>query len=210
MTEFSNQRAAPMSRPRQRPAGILSRGVVIGLMSFALLLVGAAAGFAADRIFGGQPANELRLRTFGDWRVTCPAPSAKPPNCTLTQDVRRDTGEMLLSLTVADPSPGKPLSITVPSGVLLDSGLGITVGKQAMKVRPYETCSNAGCFAFLALDADTLKELQTNTGGQVTIAVPGNDKPIALPFSLRGFADGFADLAQVHAERTGLLRFLFR
>ncbi len=73
-----------------------------------------------------------------------------------------------------DPAPNSPLSVTVPHGVALDAGMGFSVGTDPMRVRPFETCNNTGCIALVTVDADTLRSLSTNMGGQVVVAVAGN------------------------------------
>jgi invasion protein IalB len=93
---------------------------------------------------------------------------------------------------------------------MLDPGLGFTIGMEPTRVRPYETCDIQGCFANVTMDADTLKSLNGNMGGQVAVAVPNNPQPVAIPFSLRGFADGFAELQRAKSRRSGMFSFLSR
>ena len=64
------------------------------------------------------------------------------------------------------------MTIIVPHGVLLEPGLAFAIGNDPMRVRPYETCSNAGCIALVTADADTLKSLRANSAGSVTVAAP--------------------------------------
>lgn len=208
MTELSTPRAASRLSSMRPKAG--RRVIVFGLAAIILLIVGGVAGIVIEHLVGAEGANETRIAPYQDWRVTCPPISEATPNCALTQDVQRDTGGLLLQLSVVEAVAGKPLTITVPHGVLLDPGVGFTIGSEPMRVRPYETCSPAGCFALVTLDADTLKSLRANMGGQVTIAVPGATMPVNLPFSLRGFADGYAALERANAQRTGMFSFLYR
>jgi invasion protein IalB len=192
-------------RPRES-----RRGIVFGLAAVILLIVGGVAGIVIEHLVGGGAANETRITPYQDWRITCPPITAATPNCALTEDVQRDTGGLLLQLSIVDAIAGKPLTLTVPHGVLLEPGLGFAIGTEPMRVRPYETCTPAGCFALVTLDADTLKSMRANMGGQVTIAVPGATMPVNLPFSLRGFADGYAALERANAQRTGMFSFLYR
>ena len=41
----------------------------------------------------------------------------------LTQDVLRDTGGILMTLNITDPTNNASLSVTVPHGVALDAGM---------------------------------------------------------------------------------------
>lgn len=208
MTEASNQRL----RVGTESVGggnwgrmALRTGIVV-----LLLAVGAILGLASERLFGGNASNEMRISTFQDWRVICPPLTKATPNCALTSDVLRDTGGVLLTLSVLDPSPGGQLSLTVPHGVLLDPGIGFAIGNEPTRVRPFETCNNQGCVALITVDADTLKSLDANMGGHITVAVPNNAQPINIPYSLKGFADGYGELQRAKSRRTGMLSFLNR
>ncbi len=176
-----------------------------------LLLVGGIVALVGERLLGSPPPpNETRVTTFTDWRVICPPFNPAQPNCALTLDVLRDTGGILLTVSMLDPAPNSPLSVTVPHGVALDAGMGFSVGTDPMRVRPFETCNNTGCIALVTVDADTLRSLSTNMGGQVVVAVAGNTSPVTIPFSLNGFADGYADLQRAKARRTSFFGFLNR
>lgn len=192
----------------------LSRGwdarriAIISGLAVLLLVAGGLITVVGQRLLGGGSANEVRITTFQDWRVICPALTPASPNCALTSNVMRDTGGVLLTLSITNPAPGSTLSLTVPHGVLLDPGIAITIGNEPMRLRPYETCTNVGCIALVTVDADTLKALQSNMGGQVSVAAPNNAQPVNIPFSLKGFADGYATLVRETARRTGFFRFL--
>jgi invasion protein IalB len=190
--------------------GRWGRWALRGGIVILLLAAGGVIALAAERLLGGIAPNEMRISTFQDWRVICPPLTKTTPNCALTSDVLRDTGGTLLTLSVLDPAPGSQLSLTVPHGVLLDPGLGFAIGTEPTRVRPYETCSNQGCIALVTMDADTLKALDANMGGHVVVAAPNNPQPINIPYSLKGFADGFGELQRAKARRTGMLSFLNR
>lgn len=208
MTEASNRRF----RVGARSIGgvnwgrlALRAGIVV-----LLLVAGGVLTLAGERLLGGAAPNELRIATFQDWRVICPPLTQATPNCALTSEVTRDTGGVLLTLSLVDPAPGSQLSLTVPHGVLLDPGLGFSIGPEPTRVRPYETCTNQGCIALVTVDADTLKALNTNMGGHVAVAAPNNAQPINIPYSLKGFSDGYGALQRAKGRRTGLFSFLNR
>ena len=210
MAEVSNQRSRAGMRRRLAGAnwGKIAKRTGIGVV---LLAAGGVIALAGERLFGGRVgANEVRITTFQDWRVICPPLTEATPNCALTEDVLRDTGGILLTISMTDPAPGSPLSLTVPHGVLLESGLGFTVGSEPVRVRPYETCTNTGCIALVTVDADTLKSLSGNMAGQVTVAAPNAPQPVNIPFSLRGFAEGFGELQRAKSRRTGVIGYLNR
>jgi invasion protein IalB len=210
MSDMSNQRlGAPLRSWREGKTG----GLIWRIGSVVLLLLaGGLIAIGGERLLGtgGGSANETRVATFQDWRVVCPPLTPATPNCVLTQDVLRDTGGVLMTLNITDPAPNSTLSVTVPHGVALDSGIGFSIGNEPMRVRPYETCTNQGCIALVTMDADTLKSLRGNMGGQVVVAVPGNTSPVTIPFSLRGFGAGLDDLQRVRSSRTSIFSFLSR
>jgi invasion protein IalB len=192
-------------------SGNLGKIAVRAGIAIVLLVAGGVITLVGERLLGGRIAsNEMRISTFQDWRVICPPLTQTTPNCALTSDVMRDTGGILLTLSLLDPAPGKELSLTVPHGVLLDSGLGFAIGNEPLRVRPYETCTNQGCIALVTLDADTLKSLTTNMGGHIAVAAPNNPQPVNIPFSLKGFADGYGELQRAKARRSGIFAFLNR
>ena len=205
-----------ISNPRSRVGGRRLAGVNWGRIAkrsgigVVLLAAGGVIALAGERLLGGIAANEVRVTTFQDWRVICPPLTEATPNCALTADVLRDTGGILLTISMTDPAPGSSLSLTVPHGVLLEPGLGFTIGSEPVRVRPYETCTNTGCIALVTVDADTLKSLSSNMGGQISVAAPNSQQPVNIPFSLRGFAEGYGELQRAKARRTGLFGFLNR
>lgn len=185
-------------------------------------LAGAVVALGAERLLTMARGNpqETRVLTYQDWRVICspamPAVAAVPAvaatettparpatpaipavaaGCRLVQDVVRPEGGSLLQIALPLNDMSK-LMVTVPHGVILDPGLGFAVGQGATPaVHPYIACTEAGCIAPIPLDEATLKLLRENTDGRVSV-VPGTGTPVAIPFSLRGFADGYAALAR--------------
>ncbi len=209
MSDVSNQRSRAGVR---RFAGVnwgkIAKRTGIGV---ALLAAGGVMALAGERLFGGRVgANEVRITTFQDWRVICPPLTDATPNCALTEDVLRDTGGILMTISMTDPGPGGTLSLTVPHGVLLEPGLGFAIGSEPLRVRPYETCTNTGCIALVTVDADTLKSLSGNMAGQVSVAAPNAQQPVNIPFSLKGFAEGYGELQRDKARRTGVIGFFNR
>jgi invasion protein IalB len=138
---------------------------------------------------------ELAVKPFQDWRAVCELRGNQRTNCKLMAQVARARGGPLLSLSVDDPTPGSSLQVMVPQGVMLDPGLGFSVGDGALRVLPYETCVPAGCMVLVPLDRNMLQALKSSNEGNV-IVVPGNGPPVTIQFSLKGFAEGIAYLEQ--------------
>lgn len=183
-------------------------GIAIrALIAVGLLLAGGVIALVGERLMSSSaPGNEVRVTPFEDWRVVC---STQQGGCTLNHDVLRDTGGTLISIVLDNPAAGSTMSITVPHGVLLEAGLGFSIASEPMRVRPFEACNAAGCFAFVTTDADTLKSLQGNMEGQIVLA-PGNGTPVTLPFSLKGFAAGYAELLRQRSQSGSFFSFLGR
>ena len=207
-----SQVSSVVMRPPMWKRMLSVRSMLRGALVVLLLLVGGVLALIGERLIGagGAAPNETRVTTFTDWRVICPPYNPQQPNCALTLDVLRETGGVLLTVSMLDPAPNSSLSLTVPHGVALDAGVGFTVGTDPMRVRPFETCNNTGCIALVTVDADTLKSLSTNMGGQVTVAVAGQTQPVTIPFSLTGFAEGYAELQRAKARRSSFFGFLDR
>ena len=184
---------------RMRPTGIWA--IVLGVIIAALLIGAGSLGTIVMQHVNRAGRDEVTVTGFHDWRVICPAAKQKDVKCVLNMDVMREQGDTLLrfSLTQADSNPN--LMITVPHGVLIDQGVGLSVTGVDMKVRPYETCDNIGCIANLAVDEQTLNAMKTNEKAQIVV-VPGNGQPVSIPFSLNGFADGYAELRSANSSRS--------
>ena len=129
--------------------------------------------------------------------------------CSLTAQILREDGGALLSLSISDTAPGSQMSVVVPHGVMLEPGLGFSVGDGSLKVLPYETCMPQGCLVLVGLDSETLKAMKAATTGNVVV-VPGNGSPVTIPFSLKGFAEGFAALADAKDREDSMWNFLDR
>ena len=182
-----------------------------------LLFAGAAVALIGERLVAhGGDAQETRVLTMQDWRLVCgpaiqtPPPAAAPgqpappppppqPRCTLTQEVARQEGGVLVVLQLNDAQRGSNMVVMVPHGVAIEPGLGLRVGTGEPTVRPYETCSPLGCIAHVPMDEQTVEAMRRNQEGQIII-VPANagggGQPTSIPFSLRGFAEAYARLAR--------------
>jgi invasion protein IalB len=206
MSEVTNQRYS-MEAPAPDSSSTMRIAIRAGI-AVALLIAGGVIALLGERLLGGSstPTNEVRVTPFQDWRVIC---SNQQGGCTLNSDVLRDTGGSLVSMVISDPAPGSNMAVTVPHGIMLEPGLGFSIANEPLRVRQYEACNNSGCFAFVTLDADTLKSLSTNMQGQVVV-VPGTGSPVTIPFSLKGFADGYAELQRNKSRRDSIFSFLGR
>jgi invasion protein IalB len=204
------QETPAMAPPQGRETRSLSHIARRALVPVLCLIAGGAIALIGERlIFRSGDANETRVLAFQDWRLVCPPESQANARCTLSQEIVRQEGGTLVMLALNNTAADSRLVVTVPHGVMLDPGVGFASGKDTMKVHPYETCTQAGCFAYVPLDAATLKSMQDNMAGQVVV-VPANGQPVAIPFSLRGFKEGREQLAEELGRRGSVFGFLTR
>ena len=195
----------PSDRPGRTGVARILIQVGLGIL---LLVVGAVVALVAEHLVGAKN-NETRILTYQDWRVVCPPVGAAYPPCGLTLDVVRDQGGAVVTLALDNAALGSGLTVTVPHGVLIGPGLGFAPGNEPIRAHPYETCNPTGCIALIPVDAAMLKSLSESVTGQVVV-VPNNASPATIPFSLKGFADGYAQLAREQSRRGSPFGFLFR
>jgi invasion protein IalB len=176
--------------------------IVIPVLIF---IAGGATALIGERFLSGNGPEELRVIGFGDWRVVCPPKTDDTPNCSLTLEVVRDQ----VSLTLDNATLGSRLRVAVPHGVFLEPGLGFSVGDQPLVIHPFETCMPVGCFADVPLDTAMLELLRTNMNGAIVV-VPASGSPVTIPYSLNGFADGYAALEDEQGRRNSIWSFLSR
>jgi invasion protein IalB len=134
-----------------------------------------------------QPPPEPQ--TFQDWNVRCVAGSLPP--CEMLQTVQDKAGKRLLRLSVVylPRRDSYIIRLVTPLGISIARGVRITASSFSSQAIPFLRCDGAGCYVEGAIETGALDSLERGAPqAKVTIAsLDGRD--IALPFSLRGFAD---------------------
>jgi len=181
------------------------RTLLAVLIPALIFVAGGATAIIGDRLISDGTGDAVRVIGFEDWRVICPPTSEADQNCTLSLEVIPNQ----VSLTLNDPAPGSPIRIVVPHGVFLEPGLGVSVGDQPLEIYPYATCLPGGCFADIPLEAAMIELMRTNMNGQIVV-VPAAGSPVTIPYSLNGFADGYASLQEERDNRNSMWGFLTR
>jgi invasion protein IalB len=152
-----------------------------------LFVVGGLVGWIGHSL--STPHDSVStLSAYEDWRLACPARETKDAHCVLGQDVndaKTGTGLAKIAL-VQEPKKGMQFIVTGPFDVALDPGMGLVVGKEKIRVTPFETCTQGGCVASLPADDKLMSSLRTADKAQLVYMTLAN-KPVALPFSLKGF-----------------------
>lgn len=159
--------------------------LVVGVIA---LLVGLGLGWAGHGLLRYSMTTET-ITSFQDWRTACPAATTKEQGCEIIQDIVDGKNHSEIAHIAIARDNGKPvIGITLPLGVALEPGMGLSFGTDPVKPIPYRTCNGSGCIAELTIDDKMQAALDAGKDGKVIFA--GLDsKPIAIPLSLKGYGD---------------------
>lgn len=175
-----------------------------GLIGAGILVVGVLVGWIGRGTLAGSP-DLPNMTVYQDWRLACPTYKDKE-SCRMSQDIvdTRD-GRPIVNLMVytekdKDKHDTTTLAVNVPLNVALDPGLQLKIGGNTQTYQ-YKTCTEAGCVAFVPVDAG----LEKSIGGAKDAAVSVtrlDGKAIPLPFSSKGFTDARKAFRQFDAKRS--------
>lgn len=147
----------------------------------------------------GQPAAAQGVvkAQYGDWQMSCDTPpGATFEQCALIQNVSADdqpnVGLSVIVLRTADRQ-ARLLRVLAPLGVLLPNGLGLNVDGTNIGRVAFVRCLPSGCVAEVALDDPLIDRLSKGVSA-VFVVFKTPEQGIGIPVSLKGFADGFAQL----------------
>lgn len=135
---------------------------------------------------------------FEDWTVGCDKLNEKadsPERCFIYQTVvNNETDQPVLQIAVGYlPGDSTPAAIlTVPLGVAIKPGMGISVDEGDMIQMAYDRCVPKGCIAGIPLDQNLIKRFEKGLKAQVFLH--DGVRQLTLPISLKGFTKGFASL----------------
>lgn len=178
------------------PAGLRNNTLALVLGGLGCFVLGAI--IAALSLHFLEATHDLRgsvatTAYIQDWQLNCPAATAMQTACSLQQAVvQRETHTTIADLTVARGVGADTLTIVVPLGVLIGPGLAISAGNSGTIAVPFTTCAESGCIAILTLTPKTLDQMENGVGGQITV-VGRDNRPVALSYSLKGFADALRE-----------------
>ncbi|HXR95354.1 MAG TPA: invasion associated locus B family protein [Rhizomicrobium sp.] len=177
----------------------LTERLVIGVVA---LLVGLAVGWAVRGVVSYNTGTQA-VTAYGSWRVACPAASQPNVNCELVQDVMdSQSHQEIVRIAVGKLPDGKSaLDLVLPLGVALEPGVGLVMGTNPMHTAKYRTCTQQGCIVDIPLDQKLQKEFDEGKDGKVVFAGSNDNKPIAIPLSLTGYADAQRAYRRDEAKR---------
>lgn len=170
-----------------------------------LLVAGLVAGWIG-RGYVSAPPDVPSSSAYEDWHLICPAPSAKG-NCILASTVAPN-GQQIANIELGKAKNGLEMVVTAPFDVLLQAGMGLAIGKDKIRVYPYETCNTVGCIATVQVDDQLLASMRSAKDAKILIMAP-NNKPVAVPFSMNGFTAAHDALTTFEARRNSWWRRLW-
>jgi invasion protein IalB len=135
---------------------------------------------------------------FDDWTVGCEKlgeGDKAQERCFIYQTVvNNDTDQPVLQVAIGYlPGDDKPAAIlTVPLGVALPPGMGISVDEGKAIGVPYERCVPKGCIAGIPLNDEIIGQFKR--GNKAQVLLHDGTRRVALPVSLKGFTKGFDSL----------------
>jgi len=172
------------------------------------LFIGLAIGWGVRGVASYNTATQS-VTTYQDWRAACPPAALKDQKCQMMQDVLDGkTGSVVAQIAIGNDNGKDELVATLPLGLALEPGVGLTIGTDPVRVFPYRTCSQGGCLAVLPLDDKIVAAFGSAKDGRLLIA--GLDgKPVAIPLSLKGYSDAMNAWRSNEAKRGSWLRRLW-
>ena len=151
-----------------------------------LFVAGGLAGWIGHSL-AAPPDKVGTISVYEDWRLACPALSAKDGSCALAQDIMDSrTGSDIAKLAIGRGKTGLEMIVTGPLDMLIQPGMGVALGSDKIRVYPYQTCTAAGCVAIIPVDGSLMSSMRSTNQGRLLFVLP-NTKPVGLPFSLKGF-----------------------
>ncbi|HEY4275128.1 MAG TPA: invasion associated locus B family protein [Rhizomicrobium sp.] len=177
----------------------LTQKLALGAASLA---VGLVLGWAVRGTATYNTATQA-MTSYESWRVACPAANQKDVNCEMIQDVLDSQSHSEITrIAIVHPVGGKlTLNLTMPLGVALEPGVGLTfqadtdskdpkdqkAAKDAMITAKYRTCTQQGCVVDIPIDDKLQSQLDGDKDGRLVFVSANDTKPIAIPLSLKGY-----------------------
>lgn len=165
-----------------------------------LILATLLAGLAAAAPASAQGRIVAR---HGDWQIRCERDVGAPSEqCALIQNVQaQDRANISLSvlfLRTADQQL-QILRVLAPLGVLLPSGLGLSIDGNEVGLAGFVRCLASGCIAEVQLDDGLIQRF--DAGQTATFSIfQTPEEGIGIPISLNGFSEGFEALENPPTE----------
>ena len=163
-------------------------------------LIAAAVAVVVTTHLAGLPAAlaEGKIKAaFGDWNLVCDTPpGARAEQCAMVQSViaedQQNVGLTVIVLKTAD-GKNRILRVLAPLGVLLPSGLGLTIDNTDVGRVGFVRCLANGCIAEVIMQDDLVAKLKA--GSMATFIVfKTPEQGVGIPVTLKGFTKGVSQL----------------
>jgi invasion protein IalB len=89
----------------------------------------------------------------------------------------------------------------MPLGVALEPGVGLVLGTDPMRTAKYRTCTQQGCVVDITIDQKLQAQLDAGKDGRLVFAGSTDNKPIAIPVSLKGYGNAKSAYNRSEAKR---------
>ncbi len=174
-----------------------SRSGTIRRTTTALVLWLGVAGFGFAGFAPAAAAAPKDGQAFQDWMVKCEGGEGVTERCFAFQNiVVTESRQQLLVLAAGYLGPkGEPwVILTVPLGVLLQSGLALKVDEGERFDTVFKICTAKGCEAGIPLDDDLLRLMKAGLVARIAFLDAITGRQITVPVSLKGFSASFQTL----------------
>ncbi len=174
-----------------------SRSGTIGRTTTALILWLGVVGFGAIAFAPDVEAAPKDGQAFQDWTVKCEGGDGGTERCVAFQNiVVTQSRQQLLTVAAGYLGPkGEPwVILTVPLGVLLQSGVALKVDEGPRFDAVFKICTAKGCEAGISPEDDVLWLMESGLVARIAFLDGITGRQITVPVSLKGFSAAFQAL----------------
>lgn len=166
-------------------------------LSVSFFAVMAFPGLAAAQNEGAE-----KTATHGDWEIHC---QKGTDNCVMLQLANNTEGKRSLLIQIQrvagiPPQDGVKIAgsitVTVPLGVFLNTGLGAKIDSKQLGGLPFNYCVDTGCVAEAPLTEETVGRMKKGSTAVFSFNLITRGR-IDVPVSLRGYTKAFNSLKEV-------------
>lgn len=146
-----------------------------------------------------QIPTRTEILNFENWAVTCnefaDAPRAKRCSA-LLQILQQNTNQIVFTWTVAMDDHKQLVAIMqTPTGVVIQPGVELRVGKFPPQKIPFASCDSGHCIATATVDASLVREMSTSpTAEAIVQGSQGNT--VQFNIQMKGFDRAYAVLSR--------------
>nr|WP_245432540.1 invasion associated locus B family protein [Mesorhizobium loti] len=154
----------------------------------AVALMATASVIDAAPLPGGSSS---LMETYDDWSVVCQVRSDVTSCAARQVQTSKQTNQTVLAIEILGTAKDKLSGfLLLPLGLALAEGARFKIDDGAAEAAvAFTTCLPQGCVVPLDLGADVTARLRVGKTLTINIVATDTAKPLALPVSLKGFAN---------------------